>query len=87
MDCEKTKRLLEVIREIHEGGKDIVGPRWTLYEKFKQLADVGNGKAMLEYYETCLRSSKGRRVAEELARSGRKTLESEYKRFLEIYSS
>lgn len=84
-DHRKAQRLVQVIADIHEGGLDVIGARWTLYNKMKALADRGDVEGMLEYYEACLGDPRGRWVSEKLARHGRKRLESEHQRFLAIY--
>jgi len=51
----------------------------------KGYADRKDVEGMKVYYERCLKSPKGGAVADRLRRSGRKTLESEWPRFLAIY--
>lgn len=81
---EAAKKLLQVIEEIHAEGSHIIGERWALYPKMKGLADQGDLVGMVAYFEACKASPKGRRVREKLEARGKKSLESEERRFLEI---
>lgn len=81
---EAARQLLQVIEEIHTEGRDIIGDRWTLYATMKRLADQSDLVGMVAYFEACKASTKGRRVRERLEASGRMSLETEERRFLEI---
>jgi hypothetical protein len=77
-------RVLVVIREVYEGGRAVVGERWSLLKKMKEMADRGDAIGMLRYFEECLQSDRGRRVAEKLRAVGKKTLETEEPRVWRI---
>ena len=83
----KAAALLSVVKEIHDGGRDIIGSRWTLLEKMTAYAERDDLEGMKIYYERCLWNERGQRTAERLRRTRRQTLESEYNRFLSIYQS
>ena len=87
MTTDKVARLLSIVQEIYDGGRDIIGPRWTLLDTMTSYADRGDVEGMRSYYDRCLASPKGRGVADRLRRNGRKTLESEHSRFLSICRS
>jgi hypothetical protein len=84
---DKAARLLSIVQEIYEGGKDVIGPRWVLFDTMKGYANRGDVEGMKTYYERCLANTRGRAVAERLRRKNRKTLESEWPRFVRIYQS
>jgi hypothetical protein len=84
---EAARKLLHVIEEIHAEGREIVGDRWTLYPTMKRLADQGDLVGMVIYFEACKASEKGRHVREKLEAKGKKSLETEERRFLEIAMS
>lgn len=81
---EAARKLLQVIEDIHAEGREIIGERWTLYARMKGLADEGDLVGMVAYFEACKASAKGRRVREKLEASGKQSLETEERRFLEI---
>lgn len=70
-------QLLTVIREVYEGGRSIVGERWSLLKTMKEMADRSDTIGMFRYFEECLRSTRGKRVAEKLRAARKKTLETE----------
>jgi len=73
-------RLLGVVRDIYEEGRAIIGERWSLLRKTKEMADRGDVVGILRYFEDCLGNDRGRRVAEKLRAAGKKTLETEERR-------
>jgi hypothetical protein len=34
---DKAARLLSVVQDVYDGGKDIIGPRWTLLDTMKVM--------------------------------------------------
>lgn len=74
--------MLKVILDVYEGGKDLI-PVWKLKEHAQDALAKGGVEGLRRYYEACLRGS-GNRVKATLDRNGRKTLESEYERFMAI---
>jgi hypothetical protein len=81
----RDEALLKVIEDVYEGGKDLI-PNWQLLNHAKKSLENGGSEGLKKYYENCLNSG-GKKVKETLERNGRKTLESEYQCFMEIYSS
>jgi hypothetical protein len=79
----KGTELLAVILDVWEGGKDLI-PGWKLRQHAEDALAKGGVEGLRRYYEACLRGG-GTRVRLALERSGRKTLESEYTRFMSIY--
>src|SRR5262249_4920053 len=78
--------MLDVVREIYEGGKDLIR-NWKLLEHATDALKKGGPEGLKRYYEHCLSDPKGQWVKETLGRNGRKTLKSEHARFLAIYRS
>ncbi len=70
-------RLLAVVRKVYDEGRNIIGERWSLFNKMKEMADRNDALTMIHYFEECLQSGRGKRVAEKLHAAGKKTLESE----------
>jgi hypothetical protein len=83
-NVEPANALLSVVKEIYDGGKDIIGPRWTVLAKMTVLAQNADIPGMVRYFENSKRSEKGQGVRRRLERAGRKTLESEEARFMDI---
>jgi hypothetical protein len=79
-------RLLVVVQGVYEGGRAIIGERWSLLRKMKEMADRDDVIGMVRYFEECLRSDRGRRVAEKLHAAKKKTLETEAARIWAIVS-
>lgn len=83
-DADVARRLLSIVGEIFEGGKDIIGARWTVFKKMKDLAERDDFIEMVRYFEQCLQSPRGKQVARRLTDHNRKTLESEQQRFMNV---
>jgi len=83
---ERDEAMLKVIEEVYEGGKDLIR-NWSLLEHARARLESGGVEGLRTYYKQCLDLSnpKERWVKHTLERHGRKTLESEYRRFLTIY--
>jgi hypothetical protein len=75
--------MLAVVLDVWEGGKDLING-WRLKRHAEDALATGGVEGLRRYYETCLRGG-GTRVRLMLERHGRKTLESEYARFMSIY--
>lgn len=76
-------RMLSVVHDVWESGKDLI-PGWRLKQHAEDAFARGGAEGLRRYYEACLRGG-GTRVKLTLERNGRKTLESEYTRFMTIY--
>lgn len=72
-----TRRLLAVVRDVYDGGRLIIGERWGLLRKMKEMADRSDATGMIRYFEECLQSDRGKRVAGKLKAAEKKSLESE----------
>jgi hypothetical protein len=83
-NAAKAKALLSIVDEVYQGGKDLIGPRWTVLAKMAVLAQNDDVDGMLRYFENCKKSAVGQRVRRRLERAGRKSLESEEVRFMAI---
>lgn len=83
-NTEKAKAMLAIVREIYEGGKEVIGPQWTVYDKMAALASRGDVDGMVQYFDNCRGSERGRQVHWRLERAGKKSLESEERRFMAI---
>ena len=70
-------RLIAVIRDVYEEGRSVVGDRWGLFTKMKDMADRNDSVGMIRYFEECLQSERGKRVGDRLRAAGKKSLESE----------
>ena len=83
---ERGEAMLKVVEEVYEGGKDLIR-NWSLLEHARAQLESGGAEGLRTYYKQCLDLSdpKKRWVKDALRRHGRKTLESEYVRFLTIY--
>lgn len=75
--------MLNVILDVYEGGKDYI-PEWNLKRHAEDALARGGVEGLRRYYEACIRG-RGDRVKVTLERNGKKTLESEYNRFMTIY--
>jgi len=81
-DHKKTaEQLLSLVHAVYVGGREIIGDRWTLYKRMSDLADRGNVIAMARYFDECLESDRGQRVARKLAAARRETLEDKEPQF------
>jgi hypothetical protein len=76
--------LLAVVRDVYEEGRTVVGERWSLFKKIKEMADQHDAIGMLRYFEECLQSDRGKRVGNKLRIEGKKSLESEAWRIRDI---
>ena len=84
---DREQAMLDVVREVYEGGKDLIR-NWKLLEHATDALKRGGPEGLKRYYERCLdANTKARWARETLERNGRKTLESEHARFLTIYRS
>ena len=83
---ERGEAMLKVVEEVYEGGKDLIR-NWSLLEHARARLESGGVEGLRTYYKQCLDLSdpKGRCVKDTLERHRRRTLESEYIRFLTIY--
>lgn len=82
-DAAKGMAMLAVVQDVWEGGKDLI-PRWRLKQNSEDALAKGGIEGLRRYYEACLRGG-GTRVRLTLEQNERKTLESEYARFMSIY--
>ncbi|MBI3634598.1 MAG: hypothetical protein HY216_00085 [Candidatus Rokubacteria bacterium] len=82
-DAAKGAAMLAVVLDVWEGGKDLI-QGWRLRQNAEDALARGGVEGLRRYYESCLRGG-GTRVRLTLERNGRKTLESEYARFMSIY--
>ena len=78
--------MLKVVEDVFEDGKDLVRG-WRLLEHARGSLKRGGPEELKRYYARCLRGTRGQRMHGILTRKGRKTLESEYPRFLAAYNS
>jgi hypothetical protein len=76
--------LRDIVQEIHEDGKHVMGPGWTLLPKMTALASNGDVAGMVRYFRRCKASRRGQVARDRLASAGSKTLESEEARFMKI---
>jgi hypothetical protein len=76
-------RMLSVVLDVWEGGRNLI-PGWRLKQHAEDALVRGGVEGLRRYYEACLRGG-GTRAKLTLERHGRKTLESEYTRFMAIY--
>jgi hypothetical protein len=83
---ERGEAMLKVVEEVYEGGRDLIR-NWTLLEHARARLESGGVEGLRTYYKQCLDLSdpKGKWIKHILERHHRKTLESEYARFLTIY--
>jgi hypothetical protein len=79
----KGAAMLAVVLEVWEGGNDLI-TGWKLKQNAEDALARGGAEGLRRYYEACLRGGETR-VRLTLGRNGRKTLESEYARFISIY--
>ena len=84
----RSSAMLQVIQDVFAGGKEVI-PGWRLLEHAKGALKRGGPDGLRRYYERCLdlNDPRGKRVKATLERTGRKTLESEYPRFMAAYNS
>lgn len=82
-NVEQGAAMLNVILDVYEGGKDWI-PGWKLKQHAEDALARGGVEGLRRYYEACLRG-RGDRVKVTLERNRKKTLESEYNRFMAIY--
>ena len=83
-NTEKANALLSVVSDVYHGGKDIIGPRWSVLAKMTVLAENEDVGGMVRYFENCKRNERGQRVRRRLEKAGKKSLESEEGRFMAI---
>ena len=83
---ERGEAMLKVVEDVYEGGKDLIR-NWSLLEHARARLESGGVEGLRTYYKQCLDLSnpRGRWVKDTLEQHRRKTLESEYVRFLRIY--
>jgi hypothetical protein len=82
-DVERGTAMLNMILDVYEAGKDCI-PGWKLKQHAEDALARGGVEGLRRYYEACLRG-RGDCIKATLERNGRKTLESEYSRFMAIY--
>lgn len=85
-NTERGPAMLSVVLDVYGGGKDLI-PGWKLKIHAESALTTGGIEGLRRYYEACLAGPGGARVKRTLERHGRKTLESEYERFMSIYRS
>jgi hypothetical protein len=80
--------MLAVIREVYEAGRDLI-PNWSLLRHAERAARQGGVEGLRRYVEDLIRFPNDRAnwVCSTLKAQNRKTLESEYERFLAAYRS
>ena len=83
---ERGAAMLRVVEEVYEGGKDLIR-NWSLLDHARARLESGGAEGLRTYYKECLELGHPRErwAKETLERHHRKTLESEYPRFLTIY--
>lgn len=47
---DKAMKMLRIIQEIYEGGREILGSGWKIYSRMQELAEEGNVAGMVQYY-------------------------------------
>lgn len=79
--------MLKVIQDVFDAGKDVV-PGWRLLDHAKDALKRRGPDGLKQYYERCIKldDPRGKRVKATLERHGRKTLESEFQRFMAAYN-
>jgi len=86
-NAEKAQGMLALVRDVHEGAKSIVGGSWTVYDELAVLAEAGEVDAMVSYFQAYKRSARAVHLRGRMEVFGRKTLESQERRFLAIARS
>jgi hypothetical protein len=81
---EEAAALLAIVREVWEDGRAVMGPNWTLLPKMTVLAEKSDVAGMVRYYRRCVGSRKGQRAHARLSQAGKRTLESEQARFMNV---
>jgi hypothetical protein len=78
--------MLTIVEEVYNGGRDLI-PNWKLLHNAKRAARQGGVEGLRRYYENLIRvpSTRATWVRERLHAHGRRTLESEYERFVAAY--
>jgi hypothetical protein len=56
---EASRKLLQVIEEIHAEGRKIIGERWAFYSTMKRRADHADLVGMVIYFEALRRVKRG----------------------------
>jgi hypothetical protein len=81
-------RMLGVIREVYDGGRDLI-PNWSLLRHAERAARQGGVEGLRRYVADLIRfpDDRAKWVRKTLEAQNRKTLESEYERFLAAYRS
>ena len=81
-----TTRMLAVINEVYEGGRDVI-PNWSLLRHAEHAARRGGAEELRRYVSNLIRYPNDRAtwVRGQLEARNRMTLESEYPRFLAAY--
>lgn len=82
----RSDAMLKIVEDVFEDGKDLVRG-WRLLDHARDSLKRGGPEELKRYYERCLRDPRGQRMHRILTGKGRKTLESEYPRFLAAYNS
>jgi hypothetical protein len=79
--------MMAVIENIVEGGRGLVR-NWTLFEDAETALRNGGPDGLMRFYQVCMEQSGSRAtwIKATLQAHGKSTLESEYKRFVAIYS-
>jgi len=83
---DRGREMLKVIRDIYDGGKDLIR-NWQLLAHASERLQRDGAEGLKRYYEEYLDLPKGRWVNEILEDHRRKTLKSERKHFMMIYNS
>lgn len=79
--------MMAVIQHIVEGGRGLIRD-WTLSEDAETALRSGGPDGLVQFYRACMEQpgSRATWIKATLQAHGKNTLESEYKRFLAIYS-
>jgi hypothetical protein len=83
---DRGREMLNVIRDIYDGGKDLIR-NWQLLAHATERLQRDGVEGLKRYYEEYVDLPRGRRVNEILAGHRRKTLKSERRLFMTIYKS
>jgi hypothetical protein len=83
---DRGREMLNVIRDIYNGGKDLIR-NWQLLTHATERLQQDGVDGLKRYYEEYTNLPKGRRINDILEGHRRKTLKSERKHFMMIYNS
>jgi uncharacterized protein YuzE len=83
---DRGEAMLQVVEDVYKDGRDLVRG-WRLLDHARDSLRRGGAEELKRYFERCLHDPRGQRMHAMLTRKGRKTLESEYPRFLAAYNS